>query len=90
MRQNTASKLSTCFCDGTEDFECEEIRENTDNLCFNKVKVVNDTVGELPESGGGMPGSSLVVVISMLCSILNTCLGESVRIAVEDLISTLS
>jgi len=90
MRQNTASKLSTCFCDGTEDFECEEIRENTDNLCFNKVKVVNDTVVELPESGGGMPGSSLVVVISMLCSILNTFLGESVRIAVEDLISTLS
>ena len=87
MRQNTASKLSTCFCDGTEEFECEEIRENTDNLCFNKVKVVNDTVSE-SESGGGITGSSLIVVISMLCSVLNTILGESVRTAIEDLIFT--
>ena len=36
LRQPTASKLATCFCDGTEDFECAAIRENTDVLCFGK------------------------------------------------------
>ena len=32
MRQDSADKLANCFCDGTEGFKCEEIREKTDNL----------------------------------------------------------
>ncbi len=36
LRQPTAAKLATCYCDGTEDFECAAIRENTDVLCFGK------------------------------------------------------
>ena len=36
LRQKAAAKLSTCYCDGTEDFECINIRRNTDVLCFGK------------------------------------------------------
>ena len=36
LRQKAAAKLSTCYCEGTEDFECINIRRNTDVLCFGK------------------------------------------------------
>ena len=87
MRQNSADKLANCFCDGTEDFECEEIRENTDTLCFEKGRDdTNVTItDDVQESTGMMKQSSLLVVISMLCSVLNTSLGESVRTVFENL-----
>merc|ERR1711892_529306 len=87
MRQNSADKLANCFCDGTEDFECEEIRENTDTLCFEKGRDdTNVTItDDAQESTGMMKQSSLFVVISMLCSVLNTSLGESLRTVFENL-----
>ena len=36
LRQKAAAKLSTCYCEGTEDFDCITIRRNTDVLCFGK------------------------------------------------------
>jgi hypothetical protein len=86
MRQESAGNLATCFCDGTEDFKCKEIRENTDSLCFEEDKDVNNTISvdELNESTGMMKKSSLLVVISLTCSVLSTSLGESVKILFED------
>ena len=76
MRQESAEKLASSFCDGTEEFKCKEIRENTDSLCFEKEKDVNNTIGEeeVNESTGVMKKSSLLVVISLICSVLNTSL----------------
>jgi len=83
MRQESAAKLGTCFCDGTEEFRCKEIRENTDRLCWAKEKVVEDE--EL--SGKDMLTiSALGAVISLLCSVLNTSLGESVRLGLEAIV----
>lgn len=86
MRQDSAGKLATCFCDGTEEFKCKEIRENTDNLCFEKEKAVNNTISEeeVIESKGLIKKSSLLVVISLICSVLSTSLGESVRTVFKD------
>ena len=36
LRQPAAAKLATCYCEGNEDFECINIRSNTDVLCFGK------------------------------------------------------
>lgn len=33
-RQPSSSKLETCFCDGTEDFDCVAIKTNMAELCF--------------------------------------------------------
>ena len=33
-RQTKAQKLRTCVCDGTEPYNCPELRENTDEMCF--------------------------------------------------------
>jgi growth arrest-specific protein 1 len=68
LRQATAAKLATCFCDGTEDFECATIRENTDVLCFGKKTAAekaaeeatatpDDSINEI-EDGGGRPAKS--------------------------------
>jgi hypothetical protein len=86
MRHESAGKLATCFCDGTEEFKCKEIRENTENLCFEKEKDVSNTIDEeeVHESKGIMKKSSLLVVISLICSVLNTSLGESVITLLQD------
>jgi len=36
LRQKAAAKLATCYCEGNEEFECINIRRNTDVLCFGK------------------------------------------------------
>lgn len=33
-RQSKALKLRTCQCDGTEQYDCRTVRENTERLCF--------------------------------------------------------
>ncbi|KAL3288766.1 hypothetical protein HHI36_003200 [Cryptolaemus montrouzieri] len=35
-RQEKAAKLTTCRCDGTEDFDCRAIQKNMERLCFHK------------------------------------------------------
>jgi len=63
LRQESAAKLNTCQCDGSEDYECLAIRNNTDRLCFskgnNKTQVQNNEVkltslgSECNSNGGG-------------------------------------
>lgn len=36
--QEKAAKLSTCVCDGSEDYDCPSILENMDRLCHHKTK----------------------------------------------------
>ena len=39
-RQNAASKLENCYCDGTEDYNCQSIKDNMESLCFaNEINV---------------------------------------------------
>ncbi|XP_012946850.1 growth arrest-specific protein 1 [Aplysia californica] len=33
-RQPHASKLRSCLCDGTEDYDCPTLKVNTENMCF--------------------------------------------------------
>ena len=74
LRQKSAAKLATCYCEGTEDFECINIRRNTDVLCFGKkevVKVIENTVESKPKTSGAPKDRSLILVIF---SFLATCL----------------
>ncbi|XP_067140339.1 growth arrest-specific protein 1-like [Centruroides vittatus] len=36
-RQDKATKLRTCYCDGSEDFACHEVKRNTNYLCYGKI-----------------------------------------------------
>ena len=74
LRQKSAAKLATCYCEGTEDFECINIRRNTDVLCFGKnevVEVIENTVESKPKTSGAPKDRSLIIVIF---SFLATCL----------------
>ena len=33
-RQKAAQKLENCQCDGTEEYDCQNIKINMENLCF--------------------------------------------------------
>ncbi|XP_054159571.1 growth arrest-specific protein 1-like [Oppia nitens] len=45
-RQEKASKLKTCFCDGSEDFPCQRIKDNTERLCFGKYVYSVDDIDD--------------------------------------------
>ncbi|XP_011498621.1 PREDICTED: growth arrest-specific protein 1-like [Ceratosolen solmsi marchali] len=63
-RQEKAAKLNTCFCDGAEEYDCNAIHRNMDELCFNKPPQQHHNYHEEQQfgaggsSGGGGPGSS--------------------------------
>ena len=57
LRQDAAGKLATCYCDGSEDFECAAIRDNTDTLCFGKKKV-DITIDKEEEVDNTIEGAS--------------------------------
>jgi len=66
LRQKTAAKLATCYCDGTEDFDCINIRRNTDVLCFNKKEVVEILVNSVEIKTSGAEGSMISIIFVIL------------------------
>lgn len=75
LRQESAGKLATCFCDGTEEFDCATIRENTDTLCFGKKKEIETQVEIDNTIQGASTGSSrkrplIVAIFSIIISYL--------------------
>ena len=38
QRQKPANKLENCYCQGTEDFDCQTIKNNMQDLCFDRPK----------------------------------------------------
>ena len=83
LRQEAAAKLATCYCEGTEDYDCAAVRLHTDVLCFGK-KVVAEEVETNEVEGGrasGAPspgGRRLLVVLSFMASCYVTHLGAAV------------
>ncbi|KAH9520192.1 hypothetical protein Btru_060242 [Bulinus truncatus] len=51
-RQPHASKLRTCRCDGTEDYDCEAVKVNTETMCFHKKKRNKNENNSIPDSTG--------------------------------------
>lgn len=43
-RQPSANKLETCFCDGTEDYDCLNIKANMETLCFDQSNEIEDRI----------------------------------------------
>jgi len=43
MKQEQSRKLTNCICDGTETYDCENIRQNMERLCYNKTSLPTST-----------------------------------------------
>ena len=88
LRQKAAAKLSTCYCEGTEDFECVNIRRNTDVLCFGKKDPLLEDIEDNSVDGDQKPKASgawrdnkslSLVIISVLASWSLTEIGNVLR-----------
>lgn len=42
-RQEKAAKLHNCYCDGSEDFPCIRIKQNTQRLCLGREEYMEET-----------------------------------------------
>ena len=40
-RQISATKLKSCYCDGTENFDCVGIKTNMEELCFKETNEID-------------------------------------------------
>ena len=71
-RQEKASKLRSCYCDGTEEFPCQRIKDNTERLCLgNEIdnEITDDFDNEIDVIGHKSDscrtnGSNIVILIS--------------------------
>lgn len=43
-KQEKATKLKTCYCEGTEDFPCQKIKESTQRLCFGQESELSNEI----------------------------------------------
>ena len=76
LRQRAAAKLSTCYCEGTEDFDCINIRRNTDVLCFGKKPDTDFEDNEIDvEEKPSKTGSGNVPLLSSSSTVLVILLG---------------
>ena len=87
LRQPAAAKLATCYCEGNEDFECINIRRNTDVLCFGKKDpqdIIDNSidVDEKPpkaSSASSKRKSFSFIIFSFLVTFALTSSGSAIR-----------
>lgn len=65
-RQEKAAKLKTCYCEGSEDFECQIIKESTERLCLKNKYESNEVDNEPTYSSGGISFTSHQSFFSLL------------------------
>ena len=76
-RQKNARKLETCYCEGNEDFACEAIKSNMQNLCFRED---NDIMSnEIDGSSGGNKNSSFAAKIHKFVLIVSVVIGVLIQ-----------
>ena len=82
LRQHAAAKLSTCYCEGSEDFDCAAVRLHTDVLCFGKKvvaeEVENNEVDVAVIASGSRRPEAAVALVSFLASCYVSHLGAAV------------
>ncbi|KAG8181852.1 hypothetical protein JTE90_003999 [Oedothorax gibbosus] len=54
-RQEKAGKLRDCYCDGSEDFPCYDMKRNTDRLCYGRVDILDR---HFPKTATARPGQT--------------------------------
>jgi len=82
LRQKSAAKLTTCYCEGTEDYDCSAVRLHTDVLCFGKKVVAEvvetNEVEKVHSSGVKITGKTFIVLVSFFSTCFTTQLGTAI------------
>ncbi|KAL1420856.1 hypothetical protein MTO96_004235 [Rhipicephalus appendiculatus] len=75
-RQPRSDTLRSCYCDGSEEFPCQKIRDRTDQLCYGRQE---PSTTPKPGSTGtavhptGWPQLTVAVTLLLLVSIATRC-----------------
>jgi len=65
-RQEKAAKLKTCYCEGSEDFDCQTIKESTEQLCQDDQR---NSLDPIPSSTCSTSSSRTCIILSTLALI---------------------
>ena len=94
-RQPKASKLESCYCDGTENFDCPKIKSNMDQLCFRDPLIELDNEIDVDGHGHKTSGSSwmakmerFLIVFSVFATLIIQWVGISFQVMVESIKET--
>ena len=90
QRQKAAKKLETCYCDGTENYDCTAIKDNMESLCFRKMNEELDDIASNEIEGSSAKTSAgwrlqmekILLLISLFLSAFMTMLKDSFEGAV--------
>jgi len=86
-RQASASKLEKCYCDGTEDFDCVNIKTNMEELCYRETNEIDD---EKMDNKSGSTSSAwiakaerILIIVTIFATIFFNWIGASLNIMVD-------
>ncbi len=90
-RQPKASKLESCYCEGTEDFDCQAIKTNMDRLCFKPPE--DDLTNEIDVDGSKASGSSswtgqldkVLILFTIIVTLVVNWVGTSFSVMADHL-----
>ena len=89
-RQPTASKLETCYCDGTEDFDCVNIKTNMERLCFKEDNMIPNEINvdeKSSKSGAGWTAKieRFLIVFTILSTLIVNWVAATFSVMIHSL-----
>ena len=86
QRQTAAKKLETCYCDGSENYDCVAIKENMESLCYRKMAGETEDLdsneiegGKTSSSGWKLQLEKILLFVSLFLSAFMNMLKESFK-----------
>ena len=92
QRQKAANKLENCYCQGNEDFDCQTIKRNMQELCFDKNNDLDSNEIDVDEPVKKKSSSSNTISAKLhhyllLFSILFSAIFKTIQTSFEAMIS---
>ena len=84
QRQKAAEKLQSCYCQGDEDFDCNGIKRNMEELCFAQDNEIDTETKPKTSASNNLNLHKYLLFISLFFSILV----QAVRSAFEALLTS--
>lgn len=86
-RQAAASKFEQCYCDGTENFDCVNIKRNTEELCEREINEIDDV--KIDNKSGSTSSAwiakaeRILLIVTIFATIFFNYIGASFNIMVD-------
>ncbi len=78
QRQRASSKLESCRCDGSEDFDCPGVKNNMDRLCFGKgsEEELNNEIEDGGKTKSGVERTNVKMMLLCMSLLLSVTLNN--------------